>query len=226
MPVRCRPQTRPRTRADTHVSGVAELARAPTALTSLTLCMPSIPDDSWQRLLAAPWASRLCRLSLSEEPLGTHDGESGAGLRALARTPLPALVDLDLMGSNLTPADLSGTLAAAPWLGQLTRLKLACEELGVDGLGALATLRLPRLQCLGLIYVCTTEAGLVLLGTAPWLPQLTRLEVEEEAHEEDEELNERFSVDVCNYILEGRGFSACNPFAPLAREGFIVKHFC
>jgi hypothetical protein len=221
MPVRCRPRTRPRTRADAHVSGVAELARSPTALTSLTLCKPSIPDDSWPRLLAAPWASRLRRLSLSEEPLGTYNGESGAGLRALARAPLPALVDLETCDASLTPADLSGTLAAAPWLGQITRLKLAVEWLGAPGLGALASLRLPRLRCLSLVYVSTNEAALVALGAAPWLTRLTRLEIEESG----DDFGEVMDLGACDYILEGRGFSAGNPFAPLAREGVITHEF-
>jgi hypothetical protein len=184
-----------------------------------------IPDRCWPRLLAAPWASRLCRLALLEHPLGTNNRreESCAGLRALARAPLPALVDLALGGSDLAPADLSGTLAAAPWLAQLTRLKLADESLGAAGLAALASLRLPRLKCLSLAHVYTTEAGLVALGAASWLPQLTRLEFEEEDDEGGVygDSGDPVNLQVCGYILEGRGFSACNPFAPLAREGFI-----
>jgi hypothetical protein len=211
-----------------HTLGTDELVRAPLpGLTALALYSPRIPNDCWPRLLAAPWASRLSRLSLDEEPLGTCGGASGAGLHALARAPLPALVDLAMGNSDLAPADLSETLAAAPWLGQLTRLHLSFNMLGPAGLAAVASLRLPRLRCLCLIHVCTTEAGLVALGAAPWLPGLTRLELEEEPDEEEvyEEFGEVVSADVCNYILEGRGFSAGNPFAPLAREGVIVKHF-
>jgi hypothetical protein len=198
-----------------------------TMLTALALDHPGIPDDCWPRLLAAPWAPRLRRLSLHEQPLGTRGGASGAGLRALAGAPLPALVDLEISEALLTATDLSGTLAAAPWLGQLTRLKFALEWLGAAGLAALAALRLPRLECLGLEFACTTEAGLVALGAAPWLPQLTRLELQD--IDGDDERNEEFGevpdASVCNYILEGRGFSAGNPFAPLARAGVIVKEF-
>jgi hypothetical protein len=126
-------------------------------------------------------------------------------------------------GSHLAPADLSGTLAAAPWLGQLTRLKLEHELFGAAGLGALASLRLPRLQSLSLLHAATTEAGLVALGAAPWLAGLTRLEVEEASCDEGwvlEHLGEVVNAQVCVYILEGRGFSACNPFAALATGGF------
>jgi hypothetical protein len=210
--------------------GADELARAPLpALTALTLQgLHVIPDSCWLRLLAAPWASRLCRLSLLHQPLGTFYGGSGAGLRALARAPLPALVDLYLHSLYLTPADLSGTLAAAPWLGQLTRLELDHESLGAAGLAALASLRLPRLECLSLVCVCTSEAGLVALGAAPWLTRLTRLEFEEDMSKgvADAELRKAVNADACNHILEGRGSSAGNPFAALAREGIIRTFFC
>jgi hypothetical protein len=196
-------------------------------LTALALDDPCIPDDCWPRLLAAPWASRLRRLALLHQPLGTRDGNSGAGLRALAGAPLPALADLETAEALLAPTDLSGTLAAAPWLCQLTRLQLTSEWLGAAGLAALASLRLPRLRCLCLVHVCTTEAGLVALGAAPWLARLTRLEFEESDEGQAlEVLGEPVNTQVCDDILEGRGFSAGNPFAALAREGFIAKSFC
>jgi hypothetical protein len=204
------------------------MARALVVLAFLELRMPQIPDGCWARLLAAPWASRLCILQLFGQDLGTRGGASGAGLRALAGAPLPALVDLKTGNALLTPADLSGTLAAAPWLGQLTRLHFAVEWLGAAGLAALASLRLPRLQHLTLNAVGTTEAGLVALGAAPWLPRLTRLEfkqlaplsVSAEGHFEfGDELRRQASV--CDNILEGR--SEGNPFAPLARAGVIEK---
>jgi hypothetical protein len=209
-------------------SGAEELACAPLpGLTALTLDNTDIPDECWPRLLVAPWASRLCRLFVQEQPLGTLNKASGAGLRALARAPLPALVDLELVEAYLRPKDLSRTLATAPWLSQLTRLKLAYEWLGAAGLAALASLRLPRLERLSLVHAATTEAGLVALSAAPWLTRLTRLEVEEK----DEgrvlrELGEAVNPQECGHILEGRGFSACNPFAALARQGFIEHEFC
>jgi hypothetical protein len=196
-------------------------------LTALALNNPCIPYDRWPRLLAAPWALRLCRLALLEEPLGTRDGYDGEGLRALAAAPLPALVDLETLNVCFTPADLSGTLAAAPWLAQLTRLKLANEWFGTAGLAALASLRLPRFECLSLDNVCTTEAGLVALGAAPWLARLTHLEFKELGEDDVfEAVGEAMNSQVCDYILEGRGFSAGNPFVPLAREGFIEHNFC
>jgi hypothetical protein len=215
--------------ADTLVPGATELARAPTALTNLRLHEPSIPDDCWPRLLAAPWASRLCRFWLLRQPLGTRGGASGEGLRALAGAPLPALADLETAKALLTPADLSGTLAAAPWLGQLTRLKFANEQLGAAGLAALASLRLPRLQSLILDNVCTTEDGLVALGAAPWLTQLTRLRVMDVDYDgvwaSYRELGEVVDVQACEAILEGRGSAEGNPFAPLARAGAIETYF-
>jgi hypothetical protein len=198
-------------------------------LTALTLQGPGIPDECWPRLLAAPWATRLRRLSLREEALcadqeeeeeGQKEEENSAGLRALAAAPLPALVDLQTCEACLTPADLSGTLAAAPWLRQLTRLHLTSERLGAAGLAALASLRLERLRCLSLKYACTTEAGLAALGEAPWLTRLTRLEVRESVHNVFEEA---VDAEAWEYFLEGRG--AGNPFAPLARAGAIVTEF-
>jgi hypothetical protein len=205
-----------------HSPGADELARVPLpGLTALALDDPRIPDNRWPRLLAAPWASRLRRLRLHDGTFGTRDGYDGAGMRALAGAPLPALVDLDLQCATLTPADLSGTMASAPWLGQLTRLKLAHEYLGAAGLAALASLRLPRLKCLSLDNVCTTEAGLVALGAAPWLARLTHLEFEEMDEDDARQgMGDPMNAQVCGYILEGRGFSTGNPFAPLAREGF------
>jgi hypothetical protein len=218
------PAQRPRLPLAT--SGSDELALAPLpGLTALTLQGPGIPDDCWPRLLGAPWASRLRRLSILEQPLGTRDEGSGAGLLALAGAPLPSLVDFETAEANYAPADLSGTLAAAPWLGQLTRLKLAEEWLAGAGLAALASLPLGRLECLRLDGVCANEAGLAALGAAPWLTRLTRLEVAETAvHEErDEAFGEIPDVAACEFILAGRGES--NPFAPLARAGAIEAEY-
>jgi hypothetical protein len=209
-----------------YTSEADDLARAHLpGLTAFTSQGPGIPDECWPRLLAAPWASRLRRLSLDEQPLGTRHEESGAGLRALAAAPLPALVDLQTCEASLTPADLVGTLAAAPWLGQLTRLKLESEWLGAAGLAALASMRLERLECLCLNCVFSTKAGLAALGAAPWLTRLTRLEVVDYDGNEyrDEALGEFVDVSACDRILEGRG--AGNPFAPLVRAGVIFKDY-
>jgi hypothetical protein len=198
-------------------SGADELARVPLpGLTALALDEPRIPDECWPRLLAAPWAPRLRRLSLALWNNSQGDGH-GAWQRALERAPLPALVDLETEGTNIRP----GMLTAAPWLSQLTRLQFTVEWLGTAGLAALASLPLGRLECLSLTYVHTTEAGLVALGAAPWLTQLTRLKV----LDSPSVLNrgeETMDVAACDRLLDGRG--AGNPFAPLARAGVIEKH--
>jgi hypothetical protein len=157
---------------------------------------------TWPEVARAPWFSALQALVVCDQVLATEV------LSALASRDLPCLASLAVHDSSLMPEDLSDVLSSAPWLSQLTMLRLAHEaDLGAPGLAALAGLPLPRLERLELRSVGVNDRALAALGKAPWLPQLTCLQVDEAV--EDQGLYD------CERVL------ARAPFSALALSGAI-----
>jgi hypothetical protein len=195
---------------------LAWAARTFTALTSLTLNYgdPAPPSEASRlaALVAAPWFGRLHHLALGGFPLGTAGGSDGAGLRALAAAPLPNLTSLSLSDSGLLAADVSGVLSSAPWLAALTSLELSYNHLGAPGHRALSRLRLPHLRTLSLDSTGFSCACLAALASAPWLTQLTKLNVEETG------IASRQSLDEILDAIEDDAWV----FGALRRAGCIV----
>jgi hypothetical protein len=101
-------------------AGLRALAAAPLpSLTSLSLSGACLSVADLSRVLSsAPWLAALTSLKL----VGNHLGVPGH--RALSRLRLPRLRALSLHWSDVDCAGLAA-LVSAPWLTQLTKLRLA-----------------------------------------------------------------------------------------------------
>ena len=116
------------------------------------------------------------------------------GLRALAAAPHPNLSSLALIGARLSAADVPGVLSGAPWLATLTSLELALNDLNAPGHRALSLLPQPRLRELSLENTGFDAAGLAALTSAPWLTQLTKLNLTEDEIALSQSCDDMFAV--------------------------------
>jgi hypothetical protein len=159
--------------------------------------------DTWPGAVCAPWFSALRALEVCDQPMGTEV------VHALASRDLPCLASLALNDSNFMSSDLSDVLSSAPWLSQLTMLRVSKNiDLGAPGLAALAALPLLHLERLELSSLGVEDRALAALGKAPWLPQLTSLHVSEVVDDGEE-------LAACERALRSA------PFAALARARAI-----
>lgn len=117
------------------------------------------------RLVALPWISRLREVSFAWEPL------SEEAVRHLARSEyLNGPTVLDLRYCGLTDAELRG-LATAPWIGQLTTLRLSYNPITWNGLGALVSSRhfIPTVRIELNNQGLLEDARQLLAGRAVWV---------------------------------------------------------
>jgi uncharacterized protein (TIGR02996 family) len=169
-------------------------------VTELDLSSPALGPAEAHVLAAAPYRTRLRRLSLNACPIG--DGglaELAAsprlaalttlqllnialteeGTRALAASPhLTRLTALELIGNGLGPAAVRA-LADSPTVAGLVKLSLARNPIGDEGARALAeSPRLTRLTELRLAACAIEAEGARALAASPSLANLTHLELD------------------------------------------------
>ena len=140
------------------------LAEAPdlAGLTALTVKTCEIGSAGAAELAGSPHLAGLEKLNLRVNEI------DAAGAIALAESPpFRNLVELNLWNNLIGPVG-ARALASAPW-PRLSRLYLSCNELGLEGVQALASApALGRLSVLGLGVVClrSPEADRVAVAQA------------------------------------------------------------
>jgi uncharacterized protein (TIGR02996 family) len=154
--------------------GLRALAGAPimSTLRKLELARGLFGDEGLREVLRSPWIARLRHLNLSENQLHTRV------IKNLASIPWEQLEVLDLSSNDLGPAAIRH-LAESPHMRHLRRLDLSGNHHLDDGeMRALArSPHLDRLRVLGLGFWNLRKRGLEALAAAPWVSNLTRLDL-------------------------------------------------
>lgn len=181
--------------------GVAALTAVVSGdLRSLSLAGNALDDEALHALVESPRCAKLTTLrlenntfthlgarGLAESPhvgalghldlSGTGIGDRGA--IALAAAPLHGLRELSLARCDLGPSG-AAALATAPWFSGLVALDLGANNLGDDGVLALAAAVGPALERLTLRKTGLTPHGARVLTASP-APRLARLDVTDNA---------------------------------------------
>jgi uncharacterized protein (TIGR02996 family) len=139
----------------------------------LNLSTNNLDPGGLRALVNAPGLARLRELNLGGTP-----GLADEGAEALAEgTQLSGLRSL-LFGSCCIGQWGLTALGQAPWLGNLTRLELADQEVKRHGVDVLVNAPLDNLRWLCLFYSDLDDTAVRRLLTAPWIARLTHLELQ------------------------------------------------
>lgn len=170
--------------ADALVGPIAnELATAPEAvwLTGLELC--DVTPTTIQSLVACPWWTRICDLSLVSRVRFSWDAQeygigSAAAMALAAAARSRQWVSLRLGYNGLSAANLLALLAGGAMDG-VEWLELSGNTIGDDGVRLLASSRIGQLRRLYLDRCAISDTGLVQLLAAPCAARLEELSLED-----------------------------------------------